>query len=238
MPEAPAANLPAEVTPEMRQKFTAALEALSRGGGTLDLLWEALDTADVLAITKPDISVPKISEEALEAIRRLPEVYGKVVPKTDRQLSRQELVDIVTERQIIDTVLKVIKERKDESIRETLANHLDNVYKQPEGSRPPGTDTKGHLAVKQDVEVEGLGKKVARSVSGGKPYLDIAGVEMLHAQGKIDRKTYLKITKRTEVPRVLDQEGLVKAMKEDPDLGFLLAGVTKHTPTITTITVR
>jgi len=230
-------NLPVQVTPEMRKKFSAALDALSKGGGTLDLLWEALDTADILSVTKPDISVPKISEEALDAIRRLPEVYGKVVPKTDRALNKTELAAIVEERQIIDTVLKVIKARKDESIRETLANHLDNVYEAPEGQRVP-TDSKGHLAVKQEVEVEGAGKKVARSVSGGKPYLSIAGVEALHAEGRIDRKTYLKITKKTEVPRVLDQEGLVKAMKEDPNLGFLLAQATEHTSVTTSITVK
>lgn len=181
--------------------------------------------------------VPKaLTEEQKEALKRLPDVYGKVVVTADRKLTKQELAALVEERQIVDTLLAPLKARKDESIREVLSNHLDNVLSEEEQAAAV-RDAKGHFAVKQEVSVEGMAKKVQRSVSGGKPRLDISHIEELHEQGLIDRKTYLAVTRKPDLPRVLDEVGLHAAIQKNPSLFFLLASKAEPTTPTTTIKV-
>lgn len=202
-----------------------------------DLFQTVLSPKTDVVSKKPPVP-QKLSEDALEAIKRLPEVFGGTVVTADRALSKAELKAIVEEREVVDKVLKAITKRKDESIREVLANHLDHQIPedQREGMR---TDAKGHYAPwdTQNVPVDGTDLKVQRSVSGGKPSLTIEAVEDLHEQGLIDRKTYLAITKKPDLPRVLDEEGLHKAIQKNPSLFFLLATKAEAKPPVTTIKV-
>lgn len=195
-------------------------------------------------IAKPDTTVPDkkppvppaLTEEQKEALKRLPEVYGKVVVTADRSLTAKERAALVEERQTIDTLLAPLKKRKDESIREVLSNDFDNMLSDEE-QESARVDAKGHFAVKQEQPVEGTGLKVQRIVSGGKPNLTIEHVEALHAEGKIDRKTYLAITKKPDLPRVLDESGLHQAIQKDPRLFFLLGSVAEPTTPTTSIKV-
>lgn len=191
--------------------------------------------ATEVASKKPP--VPKaLTEAEQKAIERLPKVYGSVIVTADRALTKKEAAALVEERAVVDTVLNVLKKRKEESLREVFANHLDNLLSKDE-KQAARKDAKGHYAVKQEAPVDGTGQKIQRSVSGGKPRLDIAHIEDLYEQGKIDRKTYLAITRKPDNPRVLDEAGLHAAIQKNPALFFLMASVAQPTTPITTIKV-
>lgn len=192
----------------------------------------------------PDKKPPvpqKLSAEVLDAIKRLPDVFGKTVVTADRALTKEEAKAIVEERSVIDKVMTALKKRKEESIREVLANHADHVLEKGLSEKAVKTirkDAKGHYAPwdTQDIPVEGTDLKIQRFSTGGKPNLTIEHIEMLHAEGKIDRKTYLKITKKPDLPRVLDETGMHEAIQKDPKLFFLLAS--RAEPTLPSTTVK
>lgn len=214
------------------------MDLVLKGKTTLSDLFYSITTPDSVPPIDKTPPVPmKLSEEVLAAIKRLPEVFGKVVVHTDRRLTAPELEAIVQERTTIDLVEKALKKRKEESIREVLANHMDHlVDNDPE--HPTRMDRNGHYAPyeTQELSVDGTGMKVQRYATGGKPNLTIAHVEALHEAGQIDRPTYLAITKKPEVPRVLDEVGLHRAIQKNPSLFFLLA--TKAEATLPSTTVK
>lgn len=235
---------PDELTSEQKALAKRTAAEITAGKVQLADVWAALRVEpEVRRTGDPERRPPKplaLSEDEKIAIKRLPEVYGRVAPEDNRLLTQEELVLLIEERGIIDTVLKVIKTRKDESIRETLANHLDHVFLHVADADTVALtpiDKKGHVQTKQDVPVDGTGRKVQKTVSDPKPQLSMASVEQAHKDGKIDRKTYLKITRMPEVPRVLDEPGLAKAIKDDPSLLYVLAPYTTVADKITTIKV-
>lgn len=228
---------PAASDPKVQALVKTGIGEVMKGKISLSDLIESVMTPEppVVADKKPPVPAP-LSEAQIDALKRLPEVYGRTTVKTDRKLTEAELVALVEERDLIDLVLAAIDKRKSESIREALANHLDHLV--PEDERDSARkDKRGHLAVKQEVPVPGTGRKVQRIVSGGKPNLTIQHVEELHAEGAIDRKTYLAITRKPDLPRVLDEDGLHKAIQKDPRLFFLLGSKAEPTTPTTTIKV-
>lgn len=230
---------------DMRDRVNEALRGVATVAD-LDKFLDRIASAGVQRFARPPVSVPQITEQHIEALKRLPEIYGKVVPKTDRALNASELATIAEERQTIDLVLKLLEARKSDSIRETLANHLDHVYFKAHPGEEPPTDKHGHVAVKGAPENEALVKggrwKVARTVSGGKKVLTLSEVEMLKAEGKISDEVYERITREIIPPttpvRVLDEEGLVAAMKSDPGLAYTLAQAARTSDTTTSITIK
>jgi hypothetical protein len=224
-------------TPGALELARKGIEAVVKGKTTLaDLLASAGGVATTEGKDLVPPTVPSLSEAQRDAIKRLPAVFNSVVVTSVRKLNAKEQAAIVEERETIDLVLKALTPRKDKAIRETIANHLDLSIPEEEREALP-KDSHGHVAKKQDVAVDGTGLKMQRSVSGGKPNLNIGHIEALHAEGKIDRKTYLAITKKPDLPRVMDEDGLHKAIQKDPSLFFLLATVAEPTSPITTIKV-
>ena len=213
------------------------MEQVVAGKISLSDMFATIATIEDPQVPDKKPPVPKaLTDEQMEAIKRLPEVYGTVVVTADRALTPKEQRAIVEERMVLDTLLTVLEKRKSESIREVLANHLDHVL-DAEKQATARKDKVGHYAEKQDVPVDGTGMKIQRSVSGGKPNLTMAEIEALHTAGAIDRKTYLAVTKKPDLPRVLDESGLHKAIQKNPALFFLLASVAKPTLPQTTIKV-
>lgn len=230
---------------DTRDRVNEALRGVTKVAD-LDKFLERIASAGVQRFDKPPVSVPEITQQHLDALARLPEIYGKVVPKSDRALNASELATIAEERQTIDLVLKLLEARKSDSIRETLANHLDHVYYRAHPGEEPPTDKRGHVAVKgateNDALVRGGKYKVARTVSGGKKVLTLSEVEVLRHDGKISAEVYERITRvipPSSMPvTVLDEEGLVAAMKSDPGLAFTLAQAARTTDTTTSITIK
>jgi hypothetical protein len=234
--ENPFEGQPDFIEPETREMVRTGIQLVAKGKTTLSDLFQSITRIPDPEVPDKKPPVPKpLTEAQTKALERLPDVFGKVVVTADRSLTKTEIKTLVEERTLIDTLLTPLETRKKESIREVLSNHLDHLVteEQAEAAR---VDAKGHYAVTQNLSVEGTGKKVQRSVSGGKPVLTIEQIEDLHARGRIDRKTYLAITKKPDVPRVMDEEGLHKAIQKDPALFFLLGSVAK--PTLPTTTIK
>ena len=232
------------LTKDMRDRVTESLRGVAKFGD-LDAFMERIGGVNLVRVPKKPPVVPEITEQHLDALRRLPDLYGKVVPKSDRALTAKELAAIAEERQVIDLVLSLLDKRKSDSIRETLANHLDHVYYKAHPGEEPPTDPKGHVAVKgaseNEVLVKGTTYKVARTVSGGKKALTYSDVELLHDEGTISDEVFERITREVPAPptpRVLDEEGLVNAMKGDPMLAYTLAQAARTTGVNTAITIK
>lgn len=241
-------------TTEALQPGDPAVAALAEDAKSLALVRDGIAKVQKGSISLSDLMAAVVGEGSTEvaskkppvpkaltdveqaAIKRLPEVFASVVVTADRALTKKEAAALVEERAIVDTLLAVLKKRKEESLREVFANHLDNLLSDEEKAQAR-LDAKGHFAVKQEAPVDGTGQKIQRSVSGGKPRLDIAHIEDLHREGKIDRKTYLAITRKPDNPRVLDEAGLHAAIQKNPALFFLMASVAQPTTPITTIKV-
>lgn len=232
-----------QVTEDQKSLATTRLAKIGETK-TISLVdvWDVLVSGDHSKSRTPAVppAPSSLSDAQKDALKRLPEVYGKVVPKTVRRLTAVEARAIVEERDVIDTIMGVLKTRKDVSIRETIANHLDMLL---EGEYTPDQleeiplDAKGHYQEKQEASIDGSGRKFQKTISDPKPTLGIAAVEKAHKDGIIDRKTYLKITRKPDLPRVLDEDGLIRAMKADPALLFTLAPLTEKAPSTTTIKV-
>lgn len=217
---------------------TRVAAQVASGKITFAEVWGALSEPPSAEVAKPGERtapvVKAITDQQRLALSRLPEVYGSVVPLEDRALTEEELVRIVEERETIDTILALVKTRKDDSIRETLANHLDHVLVFDE---EPPVDSKGHYQVKQEVHVEGTSKKIQKTVSNPKPVLTAEAVLDAYERGEITRETYLAITKVPDVPRVLDEAKMAKAVKKDPSLLLTLSRLAKTPAKTTTIKV-
>lgn len=214
-----------------------ALAQLDKGGDVARVLTETFvpKTTQAHATAPEKLKVAALTEAHRKAIESLPEVYGSVTPDTPRRLSDEELSAIVDERTVVDTLLTLLKNRKDKSVRETLAYHLDRLAEE-EGlvDKDTPTDDSGHYYVKQDVEAPGTGKKVQRIVSDPTPSVSSKMLEDLHKEGVLDRQEYLAITSLPTVARVFDEAKARKAIRDNPALLNKIAqAVTRPTPTIT-----
>lgn len=182
------------------------------------------------AVQHKAVRAKSITDEHLVALKRLPDVYGVVDPVEPRALTAQELAQIVEEREVIDKILGLLSKRKDESIRETLANHLDESL--PEEARNGAhVDGKGHYVVQQEQPVPGTGLKVQAITSDPKPRLDGAALLALYEAGDLSREDYLRVTKAT---RSFDEAKARQEFKKDPGLLLRLGlAIKKSDPTLT-----
>lgn len=217
-------NLPRKITRKIATTLVSDEKA-----DLASLLAEAFRPAVSERSLPAEVKVPELTEAHRAALARLPEVFGKVQVTEPRLLTQQEAAALVEERQTIDLLMGVLKKRKDETLRENLANHLDKTAERT-GVAGPETPTNdaGHYLVKQDVPVEGTGMKVQGIVSEGKATIDSARLKVLHEEGVLTRAEYLALTKVPEVDRVFDAAKARKAILADPSLLDKIAGATRQ----------
>lgn len=204
---------------------------------------EALDSVlsgevKTLAARPEAVKPIPITEAQREALTKIVDLYGKVAPSSARILSKEEQRQIVEERTVIDEVLGLLATRKDKSIRETIANHLDRVAEKDLGAdEHTEKDRNGHYALKQDEPVEGTMQKLQRSVTDPKATVSSAMLLDLHVAGVLDRAEYLSLTSVPEVSRTFDEAKARKAIKANPGLLSKIAQATTKPPKTTTIKV-
>ena len=200
---------------------------------------KVLDDAVAVEKVTPKAETPvPITDEHRAALARVVEVYGKVAPHTPRLLTAAEQRDIVDERQVIDTVLTLLAKRKDTSIRETIANHLDKVAeKDGVADKDTERDAKGHYVLKQSVPVPETSAALQRIVSEPKPSISNQLLHDLWQDGTLTREEYLSLTVVPEVQRVFDEDKARKAIKKDPALLAKIAKATTARAKTTTIKV-
>lgn len=223
-----------EVTDGLIQQM---LSQIAQGKATFADLLKAMvspgpETEESLTVAPP--KPLSITPEHRAALNRLPEVYGKVAPTEARALTEPEQRDLIEERQTVDLLLGLLKSRKDEGIREIIANHLDSLV-DDEGAEQ---DSKGHFLVKQDVPVQGTGFKFQRTVSEPAPSMpSAADLLAAHERGELSREQYLSLTEVPEVPRVFSEAKARKAIAKDPSLMLTLARLSHPGRKIGTIKV-
>lgn len=229
-----------ELTPDLTRLVNAVMDKVALGEVTFA---EAVTAALGERVKPPEITptafeVSKITDEQRAALVAIVDLYGKVVPTEPRLLSAEELTAIVREREVINTLLAFLATRKDTSIRETLANHLDKVVEsQPKADEQP-KDQKGHYAVKQSVPVEDTDLHVQRIVSQPKPKVSGASVQAAFRAGELTREEYISLTTKPEVEREFDEVKARNAIKKNPALLFRLAKATTKSNPTTTIKVQ
>lgn len=200
------------------QALTQIADTL-RSSSDADLVALLVDSFTVTTTsTAPvPVKIPALTEQHKADLRALPEVFGKVAVTEPRLLTETELRDLVVERDTIDRLMAVLKKRKDETLRENLANHLDRLAEE-QGVSTDDTDAKGHYFVKQDLPVEGTGRKVQRIVAEGRATVDSAMLARLEEEGALTREEYLSLTSLPEVKRNFDPDKARKAVLKNPAL--------------------
>lgn len=254
-PKNPLADFPAEARSHIEKMVEQGLDQIASGKKSFSDLLEAVvgDRIPVAPVTAEVPSVPPITDEHKVALARIGDLYGKVVPTEPRLLDNEELAALMEERLTIDTIVKFLAARKDSSIREAVASHLDRRAEEQDLARrepevevgPDGeervvkpatpTDRNGHYIVKQFEPVPGTGHKFERRTSHSKPKVTSAVIQKALDAGVLTRKEYLAVTEQPEVPRQLSEEKLRKAIKKDPGLLFRLADFAEPGTTTTAI---
>lgn len=220
---------------DLVRKVLAQVETgkISLGEAIAAVLDGKISIEDVTPVVPAVIAITEADQVALVAIV---DQYGKVAPSTARLLSKAEQKAIVEERVTIDKILGLLKTRKDTSIRETLANHLDRAAER-DGKVKESTerDSRGHFCLKQDEPVADTSLKISRSVSEPKPVVSSAELFKAYESGALTREEYLAVTVVPDVSRVFDETKARKAMGKDPSLLFKLANATTQAAKTTTI---
>ena len=168
---------------------------------------------------------PAITPKVAAALAELPAVFGSVVPTERRRLTAEELDSLLTERQTMDTILKLVKDRKDSSIRTTILNHIDVELEgrlTPEQLAEIDRDADGHYYHDEKVTVPDTGKAFSWEITDGSSVLSHDKLKELDQAGLIDHDLYLEIT---EPVRVVNEQKLLLAMSKQPEevLGIVRA---------------
>lgn len=214
----------------LREKVDADLPAL--------LVEAFVPKTDKETVARTSVKVPALTDQNRTDLKVLPEIFGQVQVSEPRALTDTEAKALVEERDVIDRLMLVLKKRKDETLRSNLANHLDALAEEA-GLVTEDTprDKDGHYIVKQDVPVEGTGRKIQRIVSEGKASVDSAMLERLHEEGVLSREEYLSLTSPPTVKRNFDPDKARKAVLKDPALLEKIAAAVKAPRKTNTIKV-
>lgn len=212
---------------------TAVTGALAKANAKVaDVLKAAV--ADAPKVEVADTPVPKspeLTEDAEHAVRH---VLGKLqalrLPSTRRQLSPDELFEVMDTFIDLDEAVKALGSSK-EQIKAALFNHFDQVAVQNGKITQDTRLTKEGWAIVEDKTsgiVEGLPKKATREVRGGTPSLTAEALAELAASGAIEHDDYLAMTRQT---RVSEEAYVLEWLRKNPAKAATLAtAVTTTTP--------
>jgi hypothetical protein len=217
-----------------RTAGTAELEQVAPGSQAYALvsdpskkwtLGDLLEKLDGSAVQPKEVPVPAaaeavtITDDLREALSRLPEVFGGVVPTEPRKLEQAELARITRERDAIAKVVTALGKR-DKSIDETVRNHMDAVARETGITGPVVSEgaAKGHILAAGagepfSIPVDGFEDPWQQRRVKGKSELAFARIADLLAEGKITRAEFLALT--VEV-RELDEDKIKKAVRKSP----------------------
>lgn len=183
-------------------------------------------------ITKAPESVSKlpttvqVTPAQIQAVRSL---YGILetteVPSERRTLTgfeHKNLMDLVTTAK----AARSAAERAEEAVRTAVFNHFDvELESMPGVSRDDlPRDVKGFYQVAGELEVDGLGKRFVRELAQAAPEITARDFKELRDAGLISRAEYYTVTRKADVPRVVDEDGLLAKLK-DPKFAKIVSEV-------------
>lgn len=161
----------------------------------------------------PAVVLPRkveITSEDVEALKRLPEVFGRVVPTEKTDLNDLQVADLYEERLILDRISKLIADRK-EAIRTTVLNAMD-VRESGET-----TDKEGHFIRPSSIKIPDSGKRFSWEINEGSPSVDVDELRKLSETpgSGITHEDYIEMTVQT---RVVDPASVISKVKEKPQI--------------------
>lgn len=165
----------------------------------------------------PDPMQPtRITEELTAALKRLPEVFGSVVPTEARRLEAAELKRLTDEQSVISAVITELGKRN-KHIDEAVRNHMDTYA--PDGAPVIGSGVaKGHRLIAAEgeafkVPVEGYADSWEQRMVGGKAEASVALLSAMVLTGQITQADFNAMTAPV---RVIDEAKVERAVKKDP----------------------
>lgn len=165
------------------------------------------------------VHVPKkieLSDRVLKAIADFPTTIEEAVTPTERRkLTAEEIQRLLDEREDLDLIEKVIKERK-EAQKTAVFNHHDVVLEETEGFDASGADTSedGWYIVRSGVGSPKHDKGFVRQIQEGSPVLTAEALEAIIGES-FTREDYLACTSAV---RVLDEAKVMLHMRKRPEI--------------------
>lgn len=211
--------------------------------------WAKLATALApapVALPEPSkVALPvALSDEVTEALAKLPEVYGEVVPDTKRKLEDAEVDSLLVERATLKSVEKAIKARVDD-ISLIVLNHSDVSYSvdgDADGGETmlgadglPLRNKDGHVIRK--VALHGgdpaITTKFSVEARKGSPSIDLAKLKAISEDADADYFTHEDWLAMTSQTRVFDENKAMIQLRKNPKLLRAVAEATKTaTPSV------
>lgn len=193
-----------------------------------------VDVARVEDVPFPALPKPlKIDDKVREALKALPEVFGKVNPETRRTLTPEENHDVYVERESLKCIEALLKKRI-ENLNTIIRTHMD-VDAEERGVAVPKAvvdaetgeviveatdrDKDGHyiLAAPQNPEratIDGENMEWSREYGKGTTSFsaDHAALLKMYEDGEITREVYLSVTREV---RVFDEAKAYAALRNE-----------------------
>lgn len=160
----------------------------------------------------------KLDKDERAALERLPEVYGRVVPTEKRVLTEDEVGGLYEERQTLDAIEKLIKDRK-EAIRNTVVNSMDCSYEAgPPDEKAPSRDNKGHFVRDAAVKIPDSKQQFAWEASSGQLQVNLDALRAIAADPEVEEVTHQDFLDVTDQVRVINISAFLDKVKAKPEL--------------------
>lgn len=200
-----------ELVPTDSESFEAALAVLADSDVPLSqALGGLLDPKTLSESSKPSVMprATKLPEKVVEAMNRLPKIFGKIQPPVERRtFSPEERKDLRAERSTIDAIIGVLTKRKTE-INEMISTHFDVLAEEQKMiTDDTPKDAKGHYCIARPgfPEREPVGDDLlvfSRERQGDQAVLDADLLLAAWREGQISRYTYYGLTYEVRERRV------------------------------------
>lgn len=203
-----------------------AIQKVEEGSISLDELLTAITPADskpVPAPSRPPLPL-KLTDEQQAALKKVTEVYCKVVPTERRELEPAEVAALVEEKSVLDQIKKMAEARH-KDIRAIIFNHMD-VEAERTGladESTPREEKTGHYILEGEVygtpDAPGGFK---RTISNYAPSVSEAALKALADDPTVEDFTHDDYLAMTEQTRVLNENKMMLHLKKRPELISLL----------------
>lgn len=201
-----------------------------KDGVTLEEVLKAARALLVPQLPSKETPLPKsvtVTPEVAQILKTLVGTLENVpLPTARRQLTESELEDTTLALQDVSRAKGAI-ETADKKIKQVFQTHFDAVARQKNQVTDATKFNKDGFLVLGDVAsaaVDDLDVKAVRVVVDPTPVLTEEDLRSLESSGFLTHTEYLAATKPV---RVMDEEGVMKLVRERPGLLPVLAGVAK-----------
>jgi hypothetical protein len=159
------------------------------------------------------VAVPPRQKAALKHLAR--DLDGFELPSERRTLTEAEQRSMVLMTHDAKAAAKAVSAAT-AAIKTAVFNHFDVTLESDNDIEDlPYDEASGHYLVDCELLVEGTGLKFTRELRQGSPDLTHEHLLALYEDGKLTRDEYLKATRQV---RVVDEDGVMKVIRNRPDI--------------------